>query len=132
MIALVSELVARAGLPVLERWLDYLKARGTSEGAVAIRQIEAEIARRNAARDMVVAEQGRWFTALHRSIFIYPTGFYYAAIVADSLLHFEWNVAALPPPYDQWGFAIVSALFLVDGAQMVARSVARKRIANSE
>ena len=127
MIGLVSGVIAKAGLPVLERWLDHLKAKQTSEGATAIKQIEAEIARRNAARDMVVAENGRWFTALHRSIFIYPTGVYYGAIVADSLLHFEWDVAALPSPYDQWGWAIDSALFLVDGAQMVARTVVRRR-----
>ena len=89
MLTLVTGLIARAGLPVLERWLAHLRAKQTAEGAVAIKQIEAEIARRQAARDMVVAEQGRWFTALHRSIFIYPTGIYYAAIVADSMPFFS-------------------------------------------
>jgi hypothetical protein len=42
-------------------------------------------------------------------------------VIADSLFHFEWNVAALPPPLDDWAAAIVAALFLVDGGERIAR-----------
>ncbi len=134
MLALAARLVALVPAGFLDRYLDHLArrtdnltARQKIAAELAAEQIRAEIVRRSNQRDLVIAEGGRWFTALHRSIFIYPTGLYYAAIVADSLCHFEWDVAALPDPYADWGFAIVGSLFLVDGAQMVTRSLVTSR-----
>ena len=134
MLALAARILALVPAGFLDRYLDHL-ARRTDQlterrriaADLAAEQIRAEIARRDAQRDLTIAEGGRWFTALHRSIFIYPTGLYYAAIVADSLFRFDWDVAALPAPYSDWGFAIVGSLFLVDGAQMVTRTLAASR-----
>ncbi len=83
--------------------------------------IQAEIETRQAARDIVIAEQGWWVTALIRPAFAYPLAIYYAAVIADSLFRFDWNVAALPPPIDDWSGWIVTAYFLVRGFEKTAR-----------
>ena len=127
MIALATRLFAGLPLRLLETYLEVVRRRQDSASALAQKQIEAEISRRKAQRDLAALDTNRWFGALHRSLFIYPTGIYYAAIVADSLFRFDWDVAALPAPYDQWGWAIVSALFLADGVQLAIRTVRSRR-----
>ena len=54
---------------------------------------------------------------LFQLFFVLPLGIWFAAVVADSIFHFDWNVAALPSPLDQWAGWIISALFLVDGGK---------------
>ncbi|WP_136661699.1 hypothetical protein [Nitratireductor sp. XY-223] len=56
-----------------------------------------------------------WF----QLFFVIPLGIWFSAVVADSLFHFTWNVAALPAPLDQWAGWIVSSLFLVDGGKVL-------------
>ncbi len=51
--------------------------------------------------------------------FVLPLGVWFSAVVADSIFHFTWNVAALLPPLDMWAGWIVSALFLVDGGKAI-------------
>lgn len=61
-----------------------------------------------------------------RASFWIGTAIYWNAILADSLFHFDWDVAAIPAPYDTWGFAIVGALFAVDlGLQRIVRGIRR-------
>ncbi|MEM6463341.1 MAG: phage terminase large subunit [Pseudomonadota bacterium] len=62
---------------------------------------------------------------LFQLFFVIPLGVWFAAVVADSLFHFTWNVAALPPPLDTWAGWIVSALFLVDGGKVLLRRNAK-------
>jgi hypothetical protein len=123
------------GSGVLDRVLTHLEARADSETAhervaaeVAVEHIRAELENRRTARDVLIAEQRHWLTALPRPLFAIPLGIWWTAVIADSLFHFEWNVAALPPPLDEWAAAIVAALFLVDGGERIARVfLARKR-----
>lgn len=65
------------------------------------------------------------FFWLWRGMFVVPTGIYYGAIIADSMGRFDWSVAALPSPYDQWGAAIVLALFGRDAIVSAARQLRR-------
>ena len=50
-----------------------------------------------------------WFLAL----FIVPLGLWWTAVIADSLFHFEWDVAALPRPLDLWAGDMIRWLFYV-------------------
>lgn len=123
--------LASSGL--LDKALNALKARADSaveseriDASVAIEQIKAEIARRQAQRDVLIAEQGRPLTAFMRPAFAYPLAVYYAAVIADSLFHFRWNVAALPPPIGEWSGWIISAIFLAESGERIARSIVRR------
>ena len=49
------------------------------------------------------------------------------AVIADSLLHLTWNVAALPAPIGEWSGWIISALFLADSGERITRTIMRKR-----
>ncbi len=119
---------------VLDRVLASLKARADSEvereridASVAIEHVKAELARRQAQRDVLVAEQGRLITSLMRPAFAYPLAIYYAAVIADSLFRFTWNVAALPAPIGEWSGWIISAIFLSESGERIARTVVGRR-----
>jgi hypothetical protein len=119
---------------LLDKVLGALKAEADSAverdkvtAAVAIEQIRAEIGRRQAQRDVLVAEQGRALTALMRPAFAYPLAVYYAAVIADSLFHFAWNVAALPAPIGDWSGWIISAIFLSESGERITRTIVAKR-----
>ena len=94
-----------------------------SDSTVAIEHIRAELARRQAQRDVLMAEQGRLVTSLLRPAFAYPLAAYYAAVIADSLLHFRWNVAALPAPIGEWSGWIISAIFLSESGERITRTL---------
>lgn len=73
-------------------------------------------------RDVLVAGN-RWLQWL----FAVPLGFWFTAVVLDSVFLFEWNVAALPPPLDEWAGIIISALFLADAANRITAQITRRR-----
>jgi hypothetical protein len=92
-----------------------------------VERIRAELTRRQAQRDVLVAEQGRLVTSLMRPAFAYPLAVYYAAVIADSLGHFRWNVAALPHPIGDWSGWVVSAIFLAESGERIARSIGGRK-----
>ncbi len=123
---------ASSGL--IDKVLAHLQAQAQSQverdkvtAEVAIAHINAEIARRQAQRDVLVAEQGRLVTAMMRPAFAYPLAVYYAAVIADSLFHFAWNVAALPPPIGDWSGWIISAIFLSESGERITRTIVNRR-----
>lgn len=124
--------LASSGL--IDRVLAGLKAGADSSvereritATVAIEQVKAELARRQAQRDVLVAEQGRAVTALMRPAFAYPLAVYYAAVIADSLFQFRWNVAALPAPIGDWSGWIISAIFLSESGERITRTIVGRR-----
>jgi hypothetical protein len=124
--------IASSGL--LDRVMGAMQARADSavereriDATVAIEEIKAELGRRQAQRDVLIAEQGRGITALMRPAFAYPLAVYYAAVIADSLFHFRWNVAALPVPIGDWSGWIISAIFLSESGERITRTLVRKR-----
>ena len=119
---------------VLDRVLGLLKAQQDSAverdritAQVAIEHIKAELGRRQAQRDVLIAEQGRAVTAMMRPAFAYPLAVYYAAVIADSLFHFTWNVAALPAPIGDWSGWIISAIFLSESGERITRTIVGRR-----
>ncbi|WP_428700379.1 hypothetical protein [Stappia sp.] len=86
--------------------------------------IRGEIEARAHARAVLIAEQGHFLSAarLGRLLFVLPLGLWWSAVIADSILSFDWDVAALPPPLDEWAGGILLSLFLVDGVQGAVRA----------
>ena len=87
----------------------------------------SELSRRQAQRDVLLAEQGRAVTAFMRPAFAYPLAVYYAAVIADSLLHWEWNVSALPAPIGDWSGWVISAIFLSESGERITRTLVRRK-----
>jgi hypothetical protein len=134
MSAILAFLLKVASSSVLDKVLGHLQAQASSEverekvtAEVAMAHIQAEIATRQAQRDVLLAEQGRAVTALMRPAFAYPLAIYYAAVIADSLFHFTWNVAALPAPIGEWSGWIISAIFLSESGERITRTIANRR-----
>jgi hypothetical protein len=132
--ALLAFILRFVGGGVLDRVLTSLKAHADNavereriDASVAIEHVKTELARRQAQRDVLVAEQGRLITSLMRPAFAYPLAIYYAAVIADSLFQFRWNVAALPAPIGEWSGWIISAIFLSESGERIARTVVRRR-----
>jgi hypothetical protein len=134
MTLILSFLLRIASSGLLDRVLGAMQARADSavereriDATVAIEEIKAELGRRQAQRDVLLAEQGRTITSLMRPAFAYPLAIYYGAVIADSLLHFRWNVAALPAPIGDWSGWIISAIFLSESGERITRTLVRKR-----
>lgn len=105
---------------MIEQRGDRETAEKRIEADIAIEEIKAEIARRNAQRDVLLAGN-LWLQCL----FVIPLGVWFAAVIADSIFQFEWDIAALPPPLDEWAGWIITSLFLVEGGGKAARSIVR-------
>lgn len=108
-------------LAYAERKADSATERERIASEIVREQVRGEIERRNAQKDVLVAGN-RWLQWL----FVIPLGIWFSAVIADSIFYFSWNVAALPPPLDDWAGLIISALFLVDAAPKVAAQFRRK------
>jgi hypothetical protein len=131
---IITIILKFASSGILDKVLGGLKARAESDvereridATVAIEHVRAELGRRQAQRDVLLAEQGRAVTAMMRPAFAYPLAVYYAAVIADSLFRFRWNVAALPAPVGEWSGWIISAIFLSESGERIARTMVRRR-----
>jgi hypothetical protein len=135
MLAWIAGLALKfASSGLLDRVMAGLKAGADSQverekitAEVAIEQVRAELGRRQAQRDVLIAEQGRAVTAFMRPAFAYPLAIYYAAVIADSLCHFTWNVAALPAPIGDWSGWIISAIFLSESGERITRTIVGRK-----
>jgi hypothetical protein len=57
-----------------------------------------------------------WF----QLFFVIPLGAWWSAVIFDSIFRIPfWDVAALPPPLDDWAAWIITALFIVDGSKAI-------------
>ncbi|KZL25659.1 hypothetical protein [Pseudovibrio sp. Ad37] len=118
----------------LDRVLSHLEKRADSDNererisaGLAAEELKAELESRRAARDIVLAEQGWWVTAMIRPAFAWPIVIHSGAIVADSLFHFEWDVAKLPDPLGTWAGWIVGAYFLTRPFEKAIRGAFARR-----
>jgi len=86
-------------------------------------KIKAEVTRTwiNAQASLLVGRTW-WFQLL----FVVPLGVWWSAVIADTILPGEWNVAQLPGPLEEWAAWIISALFIVDGTKAVMSRFAKK------
>lgn len=127
-------LISLLGSGILEWILNYQNKRLESanervriDAEITSNKIEAELEARRAARDIVLAEQGWWLTAMIRPAFAWPIVIHSGAIVADSLFHFEWDVAKLPDPLGTWAGWIVGAYFLTRPFEKAFRGASSRR-----
>jgi len=73
--------IVNAVIAAYKAKLDAANTRDALAAGLAAKEIEAEIAARADARAIIIAEQGRWYTAIVRPLLVLPFGRYVWKIV---------------------------------------------------
>lgn len=108
---------------VLNAYKAKLAAVGTTEAHevdLAKAEILGEIAVRQAATQLTIAEQGRWYTALIRPAFAYPLAFYFCWVILCCIFHWPLPIP-LPSPLGDWSGWIISSYFVGRSIEKVTR-----------
>ena len=113
----------------VEAYRAKLTAQNTSEkiaADLAARELAVERRERELAAQVVVAEQGRWYTALPRPLFAFAFVVYvWKVVVFDKV--FEWgSTDPLSGDVAQWAMIVLTAYFGGRSLEKVARILARK------
>ena len=127
---LLSVLLRFASSGLVDRTLSYLERRHAEEtGREKLRtQVEIETIRAAVSETRILAELQRskmdhWVYWFFVALFLAPLGLWWAAVIADSIGGFTWNVAALPHPLDEWAADMVRWIFFTGGAAATIRAL---------
>ncbi len=121
------------GGPLVNGLIDGYKAKlaagNTSEkiaADLAARELSVEQRERELATQVVIAEQGRWYTALPRPLFAFAFIIYvWKVVVWDKVLGLG-ATEALSGDVAQWVMIVLTAYFGGRSLEKVARIIARK------
>lgn len=99
----------------LEKVLDTIEKKLDNE--VTKEEVKADVTKKwiDAQSNLLVGRTW-WF----QLFFVIPLGFWWSAVIVDSVFNFSWQVASLPYPLDEWAAWIITALFVVDGGKSLA------------
>ena len=121
------------GGPFIKAALDAYRAKLTAENTsekivadLAARELSIEQRERELATQVVIAEQGRWYTALPRPLFALAFIIYvWKIVVWDKVL--GWGTTdPLSGDVAQWAMIVLTAYFGGRSLEKVARILARK------
>ena len=121
------------GGPFAKAAVDAYRAKLTSENTsekiaadLAAREFGLEQRERELATQVVIAEEGRWFTALPRPLFAFAFVLYiWKVVVWDRVLGLG-STAALTGDVAQWAMIVLTAYFGGRSIEKVARILSRK------
>lgn len=88
---------------------------------LAVAEISADIAARSAAKEIIIAEQGHWYTAIIRPLFALPfVIFAWKVVVYDKVL--GWGVTDAIDP-NMWSvfLAVVGSYFGLSAVDRIAK-----------
>jgi hypothetical protein len=106
-----------------------LTAENTSEKTaadLAARELAVEQRERELATQVVIAEQGRWYTALPRPLFALAFIIYVWKVVVWDMVLGLGSTPALKGDVAQWAVIVLTAYFGGRSLEKVARILARK------
>jgi hypothetical protein len=121
------------GGPFAKAAVDAYRAKLTAENTsekiaadLAARELGVEQRERELAAQAVIAEQGRWFTALPRPLFAFAFVIYvWKVVVWDRVLGLG-STAALTGDVAQWAMIVLTAYFGGRSIEKVAKILSRK------
>lgn len=122
------------GGSVIEGLINAYKAKLEAAGKqdalateLAVKELEAEISARAEANKLLIAETGRWYTAMIRPLFALPLIIYFwKTIVWDKVL--GWGATdPLTGMIGEWAGLIIIAYFGGRSLEKVAKVFARRR-----
>jgi len=106
-----------------------LSAENTSEkiaADLAARELSVEQRERELAAQLVVAEQGRWYTALPRPLFAFAFVIYCWKVVVFDKVFGLGGTDALSGDASQWATVVLTAYFGGRSLEKVARILGKK------
>ena len=106
-----------------------LSAENTSEkiaADLAARELGVEQRERELATQVVISEQGRWYTALPRPLFAFAFIIYVWKVVVWDKVFGLGSTDALSGDVAQWATIVLTAYFGGRSLEKVARIIARK------
>ena len=106
-----------------------LSAENTSEkiaADLAARELSVEQREAEVATQVVVAEQGRWYTALPRPLFAFAFVIYVWKVVVWDRVMGLGSTPALTGDVAQWAMIVLTAYFGGRSLEKVARILSRK------
>lgn len=89
---------------------------------IVLENIKADVRTVELQQQLALADRGDWKTAWIRPAFAGAVFYYFAAIILDSVHHFDLRVAALPFPFDYLAAGIIAALFALRPLEKYARA----------
>jgi len=121
------------GGPFAKAAVDAYRAKLTAENTsekiaadLAARELTVEQREAEVATQVVIAEQGRWYTALPRPLFAFAFVIYvWKVVVWDRVLGLG-STPALTGDVAQWAMIVLTAYFGGRSLEKVARILARK------
>ena len=121
------------GGPFAKAAVDAYRAKLTAENTsekiaadLAARELAVEQREAEVATQVVIAEQGRWYTALPRPLFAFAFVIYvWKVVVWDRVLGLG-STPALTGDVAQWAMIVLTAYFGGRSLEKVARILARK------
>jgi hypothetical protein len=121
------------GGPFAKAAVDAYRAKLTAENTsekiaadLAAKELAVEQRERELASQVVIAEQGRWYTALPRPLFAFAFVIYvWKVVVWDKVLGLG-STTALSGDVAQWAMIVLTAYFGGRSLEKVARILARK------
>jgi hypothetical protein len=106
-----------------------LTSENTSEtiaAGLAARELAVEQRERELATQVVIAEQGRWYTALPRPLFAFAFVIYVWKVVVWDRVMGLGTTAALSGDVAQWAMIVLTAYFGGRSLEKVARILGKK------
>jgi hypothetical protein len=106
-----------------------LSAENTSEkiaAALAARELAVEQREAELAGQVVIAEQGRWYTALPRPLFAFAFVIYAWKVVVWDKVFGLGSTDPLSSDVAQWAMIVLTAYFGGRSLEKVARNIAKK------
>ena len=106
-----------------------LTAENTSEkiaADLAARELSVETRERELATQVVIAEQGRWYTALPRPLFAFAFVIYVWKVVVWDKVFGLGSTDALSGDIAQWATVVLAAYFGGRSLEKVARILGKK------
>ena len=131
--AVLSWLGSLLGGPFAKAAVDAYRAKLAAENTsekiaadLAARELSLEQRERELAKEVLVAEQGRWYTALPRPLFASAFIIYvWKVVVWDKVLGLG-TTDALSGEVSQWAVTVLTAYFGGRSLEKVARVLAKK------
>ena len=103
---------------------NHLATADDNEAAIALKQIEAEIEARRAAREIRLATAGYWEMRFITFTIAASFTLHLVAVTLDTVFMLGWGIPKFPKPFDEWEGIILLSFFGVQGAAMIVSGIA--------
>ena len=120
---MIKKIVGFATGGVLDKIFDTIDTKVDNE--TERQAIKAEVTKTYVQAQANVLTEKTW---LLQFLYAVPLGIWFSSIIVYSIFWCKdcaypqsWTIAALPEPLDEWSGAIITAVFLVEGAKFYSR-----------